>query len=83
MYVVLSGNNGVSRYLSTLDSLYSNLFPSETEIKPEELITRMQRYVSSSTAPSVQMPIAEAMLTCHDESSQIFIPFINVSNCIL
>lgn len=35
------------------------------------------RYVASTTAPSVQLPIAEAMLTCHDESSQIFIPFIS------
>ncbi|GLV43335.1 Krueppel target at 95D [Carabus blaptoides fortunei] len=76
-YVVPLGMNGIARYLSTLDSLYSNLFPSETEIKSDELITRMQRYVSSTTAPAVQMSIAEAMLTCHDESSQIFIPFVN------
>lgn len=80
-YVVPFGGNGVARYLASVDSLYAALFPPTfidiLEIKAEELVSRIQRYVSSSQPPTVQMPIAEAMLTCHDDSSQIFIPFVN------
>lgn len=65
-----------------LDPGYSGLFPSDQDIKLDDLALRIQRYISvPSTAPVAQLPIAEAMLNCYDDSSQQFIPFVNVSQC--
>lgn len=65
-----------------LDSGYAALFPVEGggsgERSSEDLLTRIQRYIVSSSPPVTCLPLAEAMLTCHDESSQIFIPFAAV-----
>lgn len=42
---------------------------------------RIVRYTSvPPSAPLAYLPVAEAMLTCFDETSQLFIPFIHVSN---
>lgn len=75
------GNCGITKHLGSLDQGYSALFPTEQDLKIDELIGRLQRYLSvPSSAPVAQLPVGEAMLTCQDDSSQIFIPFINVSN---
>lgn len=80
IYVIPLGNCNISKHLATLDSGYAALFPVDQELKCEELTVRMHRYLSvSTTAPVAQLPIAEAMLNCQDDSSQLFIPFINVS----
>lgn len=56
------------------------LFPSDQELKVDELAVRLQRYLSvSSSAPIAQLPLGEAMLSCQDDtSSQQFIPFVFV-----
>lgn len=81
VYIVPFGSCNISKYLSLLDQGYQSLFPNDQELKIEELSQRLQRYLSvPPSAPLAQIPIGEAMLTCHDENSQLFIPFISVSN---
>ncbi|KAL1513885.1 hypothetical protein ABEB36_003225 [Hypothenemus hampei] len=78
-----SGNNcGVARHLASIDAVYSAMFSPDIDFKPEEIAQKVIRYVSAangtiSSAPLAHLPIAEAMLTCYDETSQLFIPFIN------
>lgn len=75
------GNNcNIAKQLAGQDQGYAGLFPTDQEVKGDELISRIHRYLSvPSTAPSAQLPLAEAMLNCQDDSSQLFIPFVNVS----
>ncbi|XP_018563030.1 phosphofurin acidic cluster sorting protein 1 isoform X3 [Anoplophora glabripennis] len=78
VYIVPLGNCNISRHLAMLDPGYQTLFPNEQELKIDELSQRLQRYLSSPlSAPVAQLPIGEAMLTCHDENSQLFIPFVS------
>ncbi|XP_025833847.1 phosphofurin acidic cluster sorting protein 1 [Agrilus planipennis] len=78
LYVVPLGTNLVARNLAAQDSGYAALFPPDQEIKVDDLIVKIQRYLSiPASAPTAQLSLAEAMLTCHDDSSQVFIPFIN------
>ncbi|CAH0551283.1 unnamed protein product [Brassicogethes aeneus] len=78
LYVVPTGNCTLARHLASLDQGYASLFPSEQDPKPDDLAARIGRYLSVSTsAPIAQLTLGEAMLTCHDENSQLFIPFIN------
>lgn len=80
VYIVPLGNCNIAKHLATLDNGYANLFPPEQDAKGEELILRIHRYLSVPTTGLVaQLPLAEAMLNCQDDSSQLFIPFINVS----
>lgn len=52
---------------------------SPETFKIDELLQRIHRYLNvPPTAPLAQLPIGEAMLTCHDENSQLFIPFVYV-----
>ncbi|KAG8272916.1 Phosphofurin acidic cluster sorting protein 1 [Homalodisca vitripennis] len=85
--VVPLGNNTLCRYLGSLDGVYNSTFVSDSwkELlergETNELVNRIQRYLLQSSA-AVNLPIAEAMLTykeksSDDESSQIFIPFMN------
>uniref|UniRef100_A0A1B6LFX3 Phosphofurin acidic cluster sorting protein 2 n=1 Tax=Graphocephala atropunctata TaxID=36148 RepID=A0A1B6LFX3_9HEMI len=85
--VVPLGNNTLCRYLGSLDGVYNSTFVSDSwkELlergETSELVNRIQRYLLQSSA-AVNLPIAEAMLTykeksSDDESSQIFIPFMN------
>lgn len=81
VYIVPLGNCNISKQLSLLDQGYQSLFPNDQELKIDELSQRMHRYLTvPPSAPVAQLPIGEAMLTCHDETSQLFIPFISVSN---
>lgn len=81
VYIAPLGNNSIVRHLATLDSGYASLFVSDQELKAEELTIRIHRYLSTPvTAPLAQLPLAEAMLNCQDDSSQLFIPFVNVSD---
>ncbi|XP_018904006.1 phosphofurin acidic cluster sorting protein 2 isoform X2 [Bemisia tabaci] len=84
--VIPLGTNFLSRYLSSVDSLYGALFVNESwkealeQNDATELISRISQYLNA--AHTVQFPIAEAMITykeksSDEESSQIFIPFIN------
>ncbi|XP_039283108.1 phosphofurin acidic cluster sorting protein 1 isoform X1 [Nilaparvata lugens] len=87
--VVPLGNNTLCRYLGSLDGVYNATFASESwrEIVERgdsgEAVNRIQRYVTQATSSAtVHLPIAEAMLayrekSSDDESSQIFIPFMN------
>lgn len=81
VYIVpLGGNCNIAKQLAAQDQGYAGLFPTDQEVKGDELISRVHRYLSvPSTAPSANLPLAEAMLNCQDDSSQLFIPFVNVS----
>lgn len=79
IYIVPVGNCGLTRHLANLDQGYASLFPTDQELKIDELTGRLQRYLSvPSSAPIAQLPLGEAMLTCQDDSSQLFVPFLNV-----
>ncbi|XP_053305330.1 phosphofurin acidic cluster sorting protein 1 isoform X2 [Spea bombifrons] len=88
------GSHPVCKYLSSLDQRYASLFFdiswrdlfSKTEAPATEpsfdIIGRIMQYVGGANT-SLQLPIAEAMLTCkhklqEDDSYQKFIPFIGV-----
>lgn len=74
------GSCNISKHLVLLDQGYQALFPNDQELKVDDLFQRLQRYlVVPPTAPLAQIPVGEAMLTCHDENSQLFIPFVSVS----
>ncbi|XP_058813906.1 phosphofurin acidic cluster sorting protein 2 isoform X2 [Topomyia yanbarensis] len=92
-YIVPLGLCGVARYLSVIDSSYSNMFGTEnwqqnceraanlesaqSKNESAEIISRIQRYLHSA-GPCTQVPIAEAMVNYRDEDScQIFVPFIS------
>lgn len=84
VYIVPLGSNcNISKQLAAQDQGYAALFPPDQEIKGDELVNRIHRYLSvPSTAPLAHLPLAEAMLNCQDDSSQLFIPFVNVSTLI-
>lgn len=78
LFIIPLGTCNISRQLATLDPGYMNLFPLETDPKVDEIAQKLIKYISvPSSAPLAQLPIAEAMLTCYDETSQLFIPFVN------
>lgn len=66
----------VARQLASLDAGYSSLFPPDSDANKDELATRVLRYVNGG-GPATQLPLAEAMLTFQDDSSQLFIPFVS------
>ncbi|XP_069681566.1 phosphofurin acidic cluster sorting protein 2 isoform X2 [Periplaneta americana] len=90
--IVPLGNNSLARYLSSLDGVYASAFSAETwkelleraELQKtdcQEMLNRVHRYLHSASA-TIQLPIAEAMITykeksSDEESSQIFVPFVN------
>ncbi|XP_026689168.1 phosphofurin acidic cluster sorting protein 1 [Diaphorina citri] len=82
-------SSSLCRYLGSLDATYNSMFLSDSwkesldraSLDATEAVTRILHYVSIASTP-VLLPVAEAMLTykeksSDDESSQIFIPFIN------
>ncbi|XP_014602199.1 PREDICTED: phosphofurin acidic cluster sorting protein 2 isoform X1 [Polistes canadensis] len=83
--VVPLGSNTLSKYLSSVDAKYSVLFGDEWKELLEregggasEGAARVSEYVAA-TNTTLLLPIAEAMVTYRetDDSSQIFIPFVN------
>ncbi|KAL6439994.1 hypothetical protein ACFW04_002977 [Cataglyphis niger] len=83
--VVPLGSNTLTRYLSSIDSKYSMLFGDEWKELLEregggsiEGAARVSEYLATANTVLL-LPIAEAMVTYRetDDSSQIFIPFIN------
>ncbi|XP_053994377.1 phosphofurin acidic cluster sorting protein 2 isoform X3 [Hylaeus volcanicus] len=83
--VVPLGSNTLSKYLSSIDAKYSMLFGEEWKELLEregggasECAARVSEYLAVA-GPTLLLPIAEAMVTYRetDDSSQIFIPFIN------
>ncbi|XP_076665880.1 phosphofurin acidic cluster sorting protein KrT95D isoform X2 [Andrena cerasifolii] len=83
--VVPLGSNTLSRYLSSIDARYSMLFGEEWKELLEregggasEGAARVSEYLAAA-GTTLALPIAEAMVTYRetDDSSQIFIPFIN------
>ncbi|XP_011265529.1 phosphofurin acidic cluster sorting protein 2 isoform X3 [Camponotus floridanus] len=83
--VVPLGSNTLTRYLSSIDSKYSMLFGDEWKELLEregggsiEGAARVSEYLATASTVLL-LPIAEAMVTYRetDDSSQIFIPFIN------
>lgn len=92
------GSSTVSRYLCALDASYGSMFgvdswqqhceraasldPAQGKADILEITNRIQRYLHTA-GPCTQIPIAEAMVNYKDEDScQIFVPFISVSNNI-
>ncbi|KYN32168.1 Phosphofurin acidic cluster sorting protein 2 [Trachymyrmex septentrionalis] len=83
--VVPLGSNTLTRYLSSIDTKYSKLFGDEWKELLEregggssECAARASEYLATANT-ILLLPIAEAMVTYRetDDSSQIFIPFIN------
>nr|XP_050867699.1 phosphofurin acidic cluster sorting protein 2 isoform X5 [Vespula vulgaris] len=83
--VVPLGSNTLSKYLSSVDAKYSVLFGDEWKELLEregggasEGAARVSEYVAATNS-TLPLPIAEAMVTYRetDDSSQIFIPFVN------
>ncbi|XKL59621.1 hypothetical protein PGB90_000637 [Kerria lacca] len=85
-FVIPLRSGYLCKYLGSLDNVYNSLFITESwkerleNMDCDEIGIRIQRYLQQANS-SVQLPIAEAMLTCKDKnsaegSSQIFIPFI-------
>ncbi|XP_011330273.1 phosphofurin acidic cluster sorting protein 2 isoform X2 [Ooceraea biroi] len=83
--VVPLGSNTLTRYLGSIDAKYSMLFGDEWKELMEregggssEGAARVSEYLATANAVLL-LPIAEAMVTYRetDDSSQIFIPFIN------
>ncbi|XP_068986939.1 phosphofurin acidic cluster sorting protein 2 isoform X4 [Bombus flavifrons] len=84
-FVVPLGSNTLSKYLGSIDAKYSMLFGDEWKELLEregggasEGAARVSEYLASA-GTTLLLPIAEAMVTYRetDDSSQIFIPFIN------
>ncbi|CAG5106742.1 Similar to PACS1: Phosphofurin acidic cluster sorting protein 1 (Homo sapiens) [Cotesia congregata] len=83
--IVPLGSNSLAKYLGSIDSKYSMLFGEEwRELLEREAsgasegAARVSEYLLT-TGPTLLLPIAEAMVTYRetDDSSQIFIPFVN------
>ncbi|XP_017793780.1 PREDICTED: phosphofurin acidic cluster sorting protein 2, partial [Habropoda laboriosa] len=83
--VVPLGSNTLSKYLGSIDTKYSMLFGDEWKELLEregggasEGAARVSEYLAAA-GTTLLLPIAEAMVTYRetDDSSQIFIPFIN------
>ncbi|CAK9807625.1 Phosphofurin acidic cluster sorting protein 2 [Anthophora plagiata] len=83
--VVPLGSNTLSKYLGSIDTKYSMLFGDEWKELLEresggasEGAARVSEYLATA-GTTLLLPIAEAMVTYRetDDSSQIFIPFIN------
>ncbi|XP_074103437.1 phosphofurin acidic cluster sorting protein KrT95D isoform X1 [Cotesia typhae] len=83
--IVPLGSNSLAKYLGSIDSKYSMLFGEEwRELLEREAsgasegAARVSEYLAT-TGPTLLLPIAEAMVTYRetDDSSQIFIPFVN------
>ncbi|XP_043273546.1 phosphofurin acidic cluster sorting protein 2 isoform X3 [Venturia canescens] len=83
--IVPLGSNSLSKYLASIDGQYSILFGDEwkelLEREPSgasEGAARVSEYLATA-GPTLPLPIAEAMVTYRetDDSSQIFIPFVN------
>ncbi|XP_011503606.1 PREDICTED: phosphofurin acidic cluster sorting protein 2 [Ceratosolen solmsi marchali] len=84
-FVVPLGSNSLAWYLASVDARYSLLFCDEWRELLEregacagECAARVAEYLASS-AWTLLLPIAEAMVTYRetDDSSQIFVPFVN------
>ncbi|KAK0164559.1 hypothetical protein PV328_003174 [Microctonus aethiopoides] len=83
--IVPLGSNTLSKYLGSIDSKYAILFGDEWKELMEregggasEGAARVAEYLAIM-GPTLLLPIAEAMVTYRetDDSSQIFIPFLN------
>ncbi|XP_023245511.1 phosphofurin acidic cluster sorting protein 2 [Copidosoma floridanum] len=83
--IVPLGSNSLSKYLATIDTRYASLFGDEWRELAEreaagasESAARVTEYLATS-ATTLLLPIAEAMVTYRetDDSSQIFVPFVN------
>ncbi|XP_063231551.1 phosphofurin acidic cluster sorting protein 1 isoform X2 [Bacillus rossius redtenbacheri] len=91
LVVPLGSSNCLARYLASVDGVYGAAFSvdawkellerAETQKTDcQEMMNRVHRYLHGAGA-TLQLPIAEAMITYRekssdDESSQVFVPFI-------
>lgn len=83
--VVPLGYNSLAKYLASIDSKYASLFGDDWKEMIDrdgggnsEVSNRVADYISSAGL-TLLLPIAEAMVAYRetDDSSQIFIPFVN------
>ncbi|CAG0902129.1 unnamed protein product [Darwinula stevensoni] len=86
------GVNALSKYICSVDSVYNNMFgesgwrdllekEDKTKKDTQEVVSRIGRYLGLCCG-LLHLPVAEAMVTykgrgSDEESSQIFIPFVN------
>lgn len=67
-----SGSGYLGKYLGSVDNVYNSLFITESwkerleNIDHSEIGIRIQRYLQQANS-CVQLPIAEAMLTCKEK----------------
>lgn len=95
LYVPLGGS-WLGRYLCSLDTNYASAFGGDAwrevveraervelcKADWQEVVGRISRYLHNTSGSLLHLPVAEAMLTykeksSDEESSQIFIPFMN------
>nr|CAD7431840.1 unnamed protein product [Timema monikensis] len=92
LIVPLGSNNFLARYLASVDGVYGAAFSVDlwkellerAEVQKtdcQEMLNRVHRYLHGAST-TLQLPIAEAMITykeksSDDESSQAFVPFIS------
>ncbi|XP_045483785.1 phosphofurin acidic cluster sorting protein 1 [Harmonia axyridis] len=78
LYIIPVGTCNIAKQLTLLDQGYATLFPTDQDIRADDIMQKLQKYISvPPTAPFAQLPVGEVMLTCYDDSNQHFIPFIN------
>eukprot|EP00095_Tigriopus_kingsejongensis_P006170 maker-scaffold40_size501252-snap-gene-4.17 protein:Tk06170 transcript:maker-scaffold40_size501252-snap-gene-4.17-mRNA-1 annotation:"phosphofurin acidic cluster sorting protein" len=93
-FIIPLGVNTVSKYIGSQDQKYSSLFLHESwrellekaePIKSDviELVSRIDQYLDCPTDSLLHIPVAEAMVTYKEKSSddestsQVFIPFVS------
>lgn len=70
--IIVLGSGYLCRYLGSLDNVYNLLFITDSwkerleNVDCDEIGIRVQRYLQQANS-SIQLPIAEAMLTCKDK----------------
>lgn len=93
LVVVVLGINSVSKTIGHQDAVYASLFLHDSwrelieKAEPEksdvaEIVSRIENYLDCSAQNEVSLPIAEAMVTykersSDEESSQVFVPFVS------
>uniref|UniRef100_T1IQR1 Phosphofurin acidic cluster sorting protein 2 n=1 Tax=Strigamia maritima TaxID=126957 RepID=T1IQR1_STRMM len=90
--IIPVGVNNLAKYLGSMDSTYHTMFlesvwrdaiekPETQKTESQEIVNRISRYINN-IASVHQLPIAEAMITykeksSDEDSSQIFVPFVS------
>lgn len=92
-FIIPLGVNSVSKHIGSHDPIYASLFlheswkellemaePGKAEVS--QIVNRVSQYLTASNENLINLPVAEAMVTykeksSDEESSQVFIPFVS------